>query len=219
MISLEKKFLFIHIPKTAGNSIQNILNIYSEDKIISEKKNQDGIDRFGIKNDKYDIEKHSTLTDYKKTLEKDVYDSLFKFSTIRNPWARMISYYFSPHRGNVKWNRNEFINLVNQAPTLGDYIKEYSLYDRMLSRVGFNSGHSSKRLDADVDFLIRFENLNADFKDLCKTLDIPFTPLPKTNVSIRKHFSKYYDRELVEIVQKKFREEIEFENYEFNYFS
>ena len=102
MISLEKKFLFIHLPKTAGNSIQNILKIYSEDEITSNKKNQDGKDRFGIKNAKYDIEKHSTLTDYKKILEKDVYDSLFKFSTIRNPCARMISYYFSPHRRNVK---------------------------------------------------------------------------------------------------------------------
>jgi len=35
MISIKHNFIFIHVPKTAGNSFQNILKNYSEDKIVS----------------------------------------------------------------------------------------------------------------------------------------------------------------------------------------
>jgi hypothetical protein len=35
MISLQKRFLFVHIPKTAGNSIQSVLRDYSEDQLVA----------------------------------------------------------------------------------------------------------------------------------------------------------------------------------------
>ena len=96
MLSLQKKFLFIHVPKTGGNSIQNILRNFSEDKIACLADHQDGFERFGVINDKYATKKHSTLDQYKKAIEPKIYQELFKFSTIRNPWDRCISFYFSP---------------------------------------------------------------------------------------------------------------------------
>ena len=62
MISTQKKFLFIHVPKTGGNSIQNILHEYSEDEIVASAKHQDGVERFEVRNSKYNIRKHSTLS-------------------------------------------------------------------------------------------------------------------------------------------------------------
>ena len=52
MISLQKRFLFVHIPKTAGNSIQSVLRDYSEDQLVALRKEQDGIERFGLRNPK-----------------------------------------------------------------------------------------------------------------------------------------------------------------------
>lgn len=63
MISIQHKFLFVHIPKTGGNSVQNILRDFSEDKIVLVAPHQDGKERFEVRNDLYNIKKHSSLSD------------------------------------------------------------------------------------------------------------------------------------------------------------
>ncbi len=187
------------MPKTAGNSIQNILRDYSEDEIIV-AEHQDGLERFGIRNERYGIKKHSTLSHYKSVLEPDVFESLYKFATIRNPWDRMISFYFSPHRGVVEWNRNIFIAMVKRLRSLRQFVC---------------SDLKSGKIDSEIDFLIRFENLDEDFSLVCRKLGIPETRLPKRNQSMKNHYSTYYDSELIKIVENKFAEEIEYGNYRF----
>ncbi len=50
MLSLKNNFLFIHLPKTAGNSIQGNLQHYSEDDVVCLNDLQDGIERVEIRN-------------------------------------------------------------------------------------------------------------------------------------------------------------------------
>src|SRR5581483_11504032 len=57
MISFQKRFLFVHVPKTAGNSIQSVLRDYSEDELVALRGEQDGIERFGLRNPKYKVKK------------------------------------------------------------------------------------------------------------------------------------------------------------------
>ncbi|MEA5533081.1 sulfotransferase family 2 domain-containing protein [Crocosphaera sp. XPORK-15E] len=217
MLSINNGFLFIHVPKTAGNSIQNILRNYSEDKIVIEGKHQDGIERFEVRNDKYEVTKHSTLQHYQNILEPHIYQKLFKFSTIRNPYDRMISWYFSPHRGVTDWVRQDFINLVAEVPTLRDYISlsSTSSQEIIIKPLGLSIKLKSPKLDRDINFLMRFESLAQDFKKVCKMINIPYEPLPLRNQSQRRHYTNYFDEELKEIVDHKFREEIKFGGYEF----
>jgi hypothetical protein len=102
MISFQKGFLFVHIPKTAGNSIQTILHHYSEDEIVALRAEQDGIERFGLRNPNYKIKKHSTLAEYRAALGEARFRDLYKFTCVRNPWdpygSRIIS---GPHNS---WN-------------------------------------------------------------------------------------------------------------------
>lgn len=215
MISLQNKFLFIHVPKTGGNSIQNILHNYSEDEIVTLAKHQDRIERFEVRNSQYNITKHSTLSHYKSILDTKTYNSLFKFATIRNPWDMMISFYFSPHRSVSEWDRNNFIALVDRMPTLRNYVCEMSFLEKALARTGVKTNIANRKLGMDIDFLIRFEHLDEDFELVCKKIGIPYSHLPKRNSSTRSHYSTYYDEELKEIVRKKFKEEIVIGNYTF----
>ncbi len=235
MISVKKNFLFVHMPKTGGNSLQTILRRYSEDERIV-REWQDGTNRFAIENTLYGTKKHSTLSEYKAVLPPVLYDSLFKFAVIRNPWERMVSMYFSSNQRD--WNRETFKKLAEKTLSLRRFIVLDSPIQNVLKKLKFRHEHdgkphlgidlesisrrvkfpvdsSKKKLTDDIDYLLRFEILNKEFKLLCKQLDIPHVPLPRVNVSERKHYTQYYDEELKQLVGRKFTEEIEFGKYQF----
>ena len=201
MISTRKKFIFIHIPKTGGNAIQRSLLPYADDQLSTDNPYQDGIHRFGLTN-RLGLEKHAALTAYKKALPKESFDNFYKFSCIRNPWERAISYYFSPHRGKVVWDKDRFIEIIGEMPSVSHYIKL--------------PGSQNQAPDSDIDFLMRFEHLERDFEAVCSHLDIATPPLPKLNVSSKRHYAHYYDAALVRRIEEIFSDEISFGNYKFD---
>ena len=201
MISFQKQFLFVHIPKTAGNSIQSILHPYSEDELVSARREQDGVERFGLRNPRYDLKKHSTLAEYRAALGQEQFRRLYKFTCVRNPWDRMISQYFSPGRQVTEWNRDAFKTVLLKNPSAADYLRlEAAEPDPF----------------ANVDLVMRFERLSDDFRVVCQRLDIPFTALPEYNRSQREQYAKYYDDELREMVANRFAAEIERFGYTFD---
>jgi hypothetical protein len=193
MISLQKRFLFVHIPKTAGNSIQSILRDYSEDQLVALRKEQDGIERFGLRNPKYKIKKHSTLNEYHQALGDEQFRNLYKFTCVRNPWDRMVSYYFTPTQNLETWNQEKFRGMISKAVSVADYLR--------LANGGENPF-------ANVDYIMRFENLTDDFRAVCIAIGISPPVLPQYNCSRREHYSKYYDDELRELVRARFAAEI-----------
>src|SRR5438132_1423721 len=200
MISFRKQFLFVHIPKTAGNSIQTILRDYSEDEIVALRGEQDGIERFGLRNPNYKIRKHSTLAEYRAALGEEQFRNLYKFTCVRNPWDRMVSYYFTPSRDAKDWARKEFRKMILKALSVADYLR-------------LDEGEEDPFRN--VDYIMRFENLAKDFRTVCGTLNISPATLPRYNRSTREHYSKYYDDELREFVRMRFAAEIEHFGYTF----
>jgi hypothetical protein len=200
MISFQKRFLFVHIPKTAGNSIQSVLRDYSEDELVALRGEQDGVERFGLRNPKYKLKKHSTLADYRAALGETEFGNLYKFTCVRNPWDRMISLYFTPTQNAAGWDRKKFRHLIVKALPVSDYL-----------RLNERENESFEN----VDYILRFENLEDDFLSLCAALDISPVVLPKYNRSNREHYSKYYDVELRELVRARFAAEIKRFGYTF----
>lgn len=201
MISEELRFLFLHVPKTAGNSIQNILRNYSEDEIRSQREYQDGVERFGVHNRRFKLGKHASLYECGMAMPAAFYASLFKLATIRNPWDRMVSLYFSPAQGRTEWSRSEFVELVNGA--LG--VRHWVCLDP----------EAGGPLDRDLDLLMRFEHIEEDFAIASGRLGIAAQPLPVRNRSSHARYSDYYDDELEALVRSRFADEIAFGDYRF----
>lgn len=200
MISLQKRFLFVHIPKTAGNSIQSVLRDYSEDQLVALRKEQDGIERFGLRNPRYKLKKHSTLSGYHGALGDEQFRNLYKFTAVRNPWDRMVSYYFTPTQNPETWNKKKFRDIISKAVSVPDYLRLHGEDDPF----------------GNVDYIMRFESLTDDFRAVCTAIGISPPTLPQYNRSNREHYSKYYDDELREYVSTRFAAEIERFDYTFD---
>lgn len=203
MISLRHRFLFIHVPKTGGNAIQGVLAPYSEDHIVCLAEHHDGVERFEVRSDTHAVRKHSTLAEYQAELGADTVAGLLTFACVRDPWERMISLYFSPHRGPVEWDRGRFLALVTRAAPLRDFVTPQGGVAVGVDPFGA------------IDAYLRFENLGPDFAAMLARLGLPDAPLPRRNVSQHKPHRDYYDDEMVDAVTQRFGDEIQRFGYVF----
>ena len=107
--------LFVHIPKTGGNSVQQALARFSPDRLVRTSPWHDLVERFEIRSDgKTQLHKHSTYKDFEMAYgRKNLADFTVAY-TLRNPWERAISYYFSPHRQVYRWDKRAFISALDE---------------------------------------------------------------------------------------------------------
>jgi len=203
MISFRHKFIFIHIPKTAGTSIVKSLSLYSEDIIDSNgniKPNLELIRLAREKNIRINNYKHFTYNQYKQLLGDKIKD-FFVFSTIRTPYERIPSvYYYSNITGvSLTGFIGAIQNGVHIIPSIG--IKQ-NMIDTFIG-------------DVENIFLLRFENLNEGWKNLLDKLNLPYLSLDYLNVGRRIDYNNLYlDSRLLVVINKVFGEEIEKYGYE-----
>jgi len=145
--------------------------------------------------------KHSTCFD----LQEDEYKNYFKFAFVRNPWDRVLSwYFFYSQRPNVR------VRLSSKNETFNEFILNKS---RSYRWGGENQ--SQYNFTKCCDFIGRFENLQQDFNIICDKIKIPRQELPHKNKSKHKSYTEYYNDETRQIVAEKFAKDIEHFNYKF----
>lgn len=167
----------------------------------------------------------------------EVFGSYYRFSFVRNPWDRLVSFY--KYRGHAY--RCDFKTfLFRHMPKPGwtnDYCHVTPQYDFL-----YGDGRCL------VDFVGRFENLQHDFDVVCHSLGIPAGPLPHVNRSLKRytvlsvlrgeprkmvrdlkriarrgrvtrntftHYADYYDDESREFVAELYRKDIITFGYDF----
>ena len=217
MICHKYKCIFVHIPKTAGQSIEHVfLNLlglsWEEREPLLLKFNYDknlGPPRLA----------HLKAQEYLKYnyISQSMFDSYFKFSFVRNPWSRIVSFY----------NYRRYYQLFSFKHFVTKRLKN-KISERDYWFIGpqyeFIMNHNG---DIIVDYIGRFENLKNDFNVICNALGLKDVKLPHVNKAreasfmrkffrkSKRHYSEYYDKETKEIVENAYKKDIQIFNYSF----
>lgn len=196
MISHKKKFIYIHIPKTGGNSLSLYLKNYSSNKVIQRNSRVglgQGIDIICEKS-KIDI-KHMPIT-YYRGLYPNLYSSYIKFTIVRNPYDRLISLYFWL-RSNRPYTKKSFKEFLNKN------IKSQLSFIMVDDKI-------------EVDYICKFENLEEDLKYIFNKINIDTKDMvfPHLNASKHNYYMSYYDNELLSIINKKYENDFKVLGYD-----
>ena len=120
MISHKHKFIFVHIPKNAGSSINHELKNMCEigDKMIkdiTESNNWFRPDDIYPRDIPKAYGKHANDNDM-RILLKDEYADYYKFCVVRNPWDRLVSIYWYELGTKIptNWSFSKFIRNIDK---------------------------------------------------------------------------------------------------------
>lgn len=205
MISHSLEIIFIHIRKTGGNSLTSFLKTYSANPILfksSKVGDKQGIIVLPENNDTQDI-KHEYLPYYYQTYPKLVTRYL-KFTIVRNPYDRMMSYYFYKSKQSlgtrIKFKKKYFIQVLFALDTQISYLKTENGIDKSVVIVKYENL---------VEELSKIENL--------KTLNFdnfPHIDASKNSILQKEIQESLLTLELKEMIYKKFKEDFEYFGYQ-----
>ena len=176
MIIDKYKTIFIHIPKNAGTSIEEY---------------------FGNESFRIQPSKHADVHEIKKKF-KNSYNNYKKFTIIRNPYDKMVSWYFY-----LKRNLGENYNIVE----FNEWIKEPSSFWHANDPISYLKPQCDW-IDDTVE-IIKFENINKELNNFFGKI----ISLPITNKSNRDHYLEYYNKESLNMVYERYKEDFEKFNY------
>ena len=220
ILSHKNKFILIKSGKTASTSLEVYFSSYcGPDDIITPIREK--IKWHKAINSK-DFEKHDNLKEILDKIDKDWFENYFKFTSIRNPWDKMVSIF--------NWNRTPLrLRKYGDVIEVDDYKKCIRKFRRWLKKL-YTNKEAIKGVQLEpfcqiegnylVNDIVRFEFFVEDIKKICKKLKLRFRPrrITHTKKSKPKDFNgyvDYYDKSSRYIVEDISRFEIEKFGYRF----
>lgn len=201
-ISKKYKIIFIHIPKNAGESIEKTLDMYGGNPEET---------FWGILNNQIVLQ-HLTADELKKNyLKTSLWNDYFKFAVVRNPWSKAVSEYhwylkFGPHLQFHEW-----VDTLNYRIKLNNSIN--------INEIGHNIEQFRFIFDKNenllVDKILRFENINFEFNQLCSKKNWNFNLIKsQSTASIYKDdFQLFYDLKSLKTISNIYKKDIDLFDY------
>ena len=221
-----KPFLFTKIPRTASESMSLIFrdqclnyirmgrlsqclewyssHFYKESNVISICHNHLPVPY---------LRAHKVISD-------EWYYALFKFTFIRNPWDRLVSYWRlhvstkSTSMGQLAKGCNNFSQFVHKCVDKR-LVTEFDLIGK--SHVMINP--QWRWILPDFDFIGCYEHLERDWKELNQKIEATFVldkhiQLHSDRGSTRRHYMDYYDDITARLVKTLYKTDIDIFGYE-----
>jgi hypothetical protein len=210
MISHKHKFIFVHIPKCAGSSIEQFLlrnegvEVTVGEKFYLNSLSDNVKKEYLLDYPLHSYSQHFPLGRYSPKFVLNYYC----FTFVRNPWDLLVSeYFYIIENYDIDFSFEEFIYL-------GKDIKNVEAFRWFVER-GNHLKLQFTFLSKGIDFIGRFENLQDDFNIICDRIGIPQQDLPHGNKSNHKRYVEYYNDSTREVVAKRYAKDIEYFGYEF----
>lgn len=193
------KLLYLHIPKTAGTSISKWIRNKSLNACI--------------------YHSHPLLCNV-PNLNPDI--NYFKFTCVRNPWARALSGYQNMVRHYRESRTDLMYNLINEVIKLNGSFPEFNRWVELLpncnSMVGVDWNMKTTQtewISPGVDLIIRVENLNEEFKPINQLFNDnnPLMHLNKSELNI--DYRTVYNDNSKKIISRCFESDIDLFKYSY----
>jgi Sulfotransferase family len=187
LLSTERQFLFIHVPKTGGTSIEAALK------------------QFAVNGISDILTGHATAADLRGVIQD--WSKYFKFGFVRNPWAAQVSMYnyvMARGKSHPDWPA------LHACGGFSEYIQRHLMQSAEEGKVRTQSDFLlCPRGKLLVDFVGRFERLDIDFRAACKLLGLGEISLPRLNGTQAVEHRAYYDRFAYDVVKRIFARDID----------
>ena len=201
IISHKHKFIYFKAKKVAGTSTEILLSDLVNDTDIVTPISKGDSSTHKPRNHN-GFANHSSPLHIKNKIGEYKFDSYFKFITVRNPFDRVVSWYF--------WEKS--IKKLNKN------FKDFVL-SKGFESLGAFSDWVFLEKEFIVDGYISYENLENDTKRMLSKWfnvdNIVYPAAKATQRTIKKHYTEYYDEETKQIVAEKYAKDIEYFGYEF----
>ena len=210
LISYSHSFAFVHVPKTAGVSVHAALYPYAQH--VDHYWANRWLSKVGIHVNHfapYPLRKfrlHSTAAVLQEHLPAAVFDDLYKFAFVRNPWDMLVSYFHYVQQSPSHHRRRS----VGKQADFADYVR-YEIRRNKISQTRMLVDGRDRLL---VDFVGRFESLVSDFNWVCTRIGID-AALPQVNRSQRGDYRDLYTDRLASLVGRHFAADIDRFGYTF----
>ncbi len=217
LLSLKYNFLFVHTAKTGGTSVRDALaplrlrDPWYPIQFLCSRISALSGHRLGIK-----FPRHSKIVAAHEMLPRELFERLFKFVFVRNPWDLQVSSFHHIRR--------ERPHLMSHVETFEQFIGwkldperpyQYHVDTSIELQSDYCVDLHGKVL---VDFIGRYENLHADFDEVCRRIGVKAPALPhKRQARDRdKDYRSYYTDALAERVAQHFGPDIRLFGYSFD---
>ena len=190
ILSHSKKFVFIHVHRTGGTSLTNLLLKQVPDLQL-------------------DKTQHRTIRTLGSTfIEEHLEFEIFGFT--RNPWSRMLSWYFLKHR-------LEPLSLEGEKKRFEHYLENDLALKGQSNQFSYNTlDYFRNQKGAPVKANIyRYEAFESEIERLCENYDISFDPIEKLNSSGMQDYRLYYTSMSKQLIAEKCKKDIAYFKYQF----